>query len=58
MINGQEHYVIRGAVPIVDDIVMNGGLYPAEEINNSYQTMEGKLMPPAPDGRWQICQRQ
>jgi hypothetical protein len=24
---------------------MNGGLYPAEEINNSYQTMERKLMP-------------
>lgn len=44
-INGQEHYVIRGVVPIVDDIVMNGGLYPAEEINNSYQTMERKLMP-------------
>lgn len=44
-INGQDHYVIRGAVPIVDDIVMNGGLYPAEEINNSYQTMERKLMP-------------
>lgn len=44
-INGQEHYVIRGAVPIVDDIVMNGGLYPAEEINNSYQRMERKLMP-------------
>lgn len=44
-VNGQEHYVIRGAVPIVDDIVMNGGLYPAEEINNSYQTMERKLMP-------------
>lgn len=44
-INGQEHYVIRGAVPIVDDIVMNGGLYPGEEINNSYQTMERKLMP-------------
>lgn len=44
-INGQEHYVIRGAVPIVDDIVMNGGLYPAEEINNSYLTMERKLMP-------------
>lgn len=44
-INDQEHYVIRGAVPIVDDIVMNGGLYLAEEINNSYQTMERKLMP-------------
>ncbi|HHT0394672.1 TPA: DUF2213 domain-containing protein [Raoultella planticola] len=54
-INGQEHYVIRGAVPIVDDIVMNGGLYPAEEINNSYQTMEGKLMPlphPMVDGKY------
>jgi len=44
-INGKEHYVIRGVVPIVDDIVMNSGLYPAEEINNSYQTMERKLMP-------------
>ncbi|MDU7096870.1 MAG: DUF2213 domain-containing protein [Enterobacter sp.] len=55
IINGQEHYVIRGAVPIVDDIVMNGGLYPAEEINNSYQTMEGKLMPlphPMVDGKY------
>lgn len=44
-INSQEHYVIRGAVPIVDDIVMNGVLYQAEEINNSYLTMERKLMP-------------
>lgn len=44
-INGKEHSVIRGAVPIVDGIVMNGGLYPAEEINNSYLTMERKLMP-------------
>lgn len=54
-IDAQEHYVIRGAVPIVDDIVMNGGLYPAEEINNSYQTMEGKLMPlshPKVDGNY------
>jgi hypothetical protein len=54
-IGDQEHYVIRGAVPIVDDIVMNGGLYPAEEINNSYQTMEGKLMPlphPKVDGKF------
>ncbi|MGK1713513.1 DUF2213 domain-containing protein, partial [Klebsiella pneumoniae] len=31
-INGQEHYVIRGAVPIVDDIVMNGGLYIAKQV--------------------------
>ncbi|MFW8411929.1 DUF2213 domain-containing protein, partial [Klebsiella pneumoniae] len=55
IINDQEHYIIRGAVPIVDDIVMNGGLYPAEEINNSYKTMEGKLMPlphPMVDGKY------
>ncbi|ADU69437.1 DUF2213 domain-containing protein [Pantoea sp. At-9b] len=54
-IDGAEHYVIRGVVPIVDDIVMNGGLYPAEEINNSYQSMEGKLMPlshPKVDGNY------
>ena len=54
-IDGQDHYVIRGAVPIVDNIVMNGGLYPAEEINNSYQSMEGKLMPlshPKVDGNY------
>lgn len=54
-INGAEHYVIRGAVPIVDDIVMNSVLYPAEEINNSYSTMERKLMPlshPKVDGNY------
>ncbi|MFP2504630.1 DUF2213 domain-containing protein [Buttiauxella gaviniae] len=54
-INGAEHYVIRGAVPIVDDIVMNSVLYPAEEINNSYATMERKLMPlshPKVDGNY------
>ncbi|MDF7650757.1 DUF2213 domain-containing protein [Erwiniaceae bacterium L1_54_3] len=54
-IDGADHYVIRGVVPIVDDIVMNGGLYPAEEINNSYKSMEGKLMPlphPKVDGKF------
>lgn len=54
-INGAEHYVIRGAVPIVDDIVMNSVLYPAGEINNSYATMERKLMPlshPKVDGNY------
>lgn len=44
-IDGDDHYVIRGVVPVVDDIVMNGGLYPAKEINASYQTLEGKKMP-------------
>jgi hypothetical protein len=44
-IDGDEHYVIRGVVPVVDDVVMNGGLYPAAEINKSFKTLEGKQMP-------------
>lgn len=44
-IDGDEHIVIRGVVPVVDDVVMNGGLYPAEEINKSFKTLEGKQMP-------------
>ncbi|MEQ1967684.1 DUF2213 domain-containing protein [Xenorhabdus nematophila] len=44
-IDGDEHIVIRGVVPVVDDVVMNGGLYPASEINKSYQSIEGKQMP-------------
>ncbi|MFP1879783.1 DUF2213 domain-containing protein [Lonsdalea quercina] len=44
-IDGDEHIVIRGVVPVVDDVVMNGGLYPAEEINKSYQSIEGNPMP-------------
>lgn len=44
-INGSEHIVVKGVVPIVDDVVMNGGLYPAAEINQGFGTMERKLMP-------------
>ena len=44
-IDGDEHIVIRGVVPVVDDVVMNGGLYPATEINKSYMTIEGNPMP-------------
>lgn len=44
-IDGDEHIVIRGVVPVVDNVVMNGGLYPAAEINKSYQTLEGNQMP-------------
>lgn len=36
-IDGVDHIIIKGVVPIVDDIVMNGGLYPAAEINSSFQ---------------------
>lgn len=44
-IDGDEHIVIRGVVPVVDDVVMNGGLYPASEINKSFQSMEGRQCP-------------
>lgn len=36
---------IRGVVPIVDDIVMNGGLYPASEIARTYSSLEGTIAP-------------
>lgn len=45
IIDGDEHIVIRGVVPVVDDVVMNGGLYPASEINSSFQSMEGRQCP-------------
>ncbi|PHM23711.1 DUF2213 domain-containing protein [Xenorhabdus ehlersii] len=54
-LDGDEHIVIRGVVPVVDDVVMNGGLYPASEINKSYQSMEGKQVPyghPKIDGQY------
>ncbi|BET97300.1 DUF2213 domain-containing protein [Xenorhabdus taiwanensis] len=54
-IDGDEHVVIRGVVPVVDDVVMNGGLYPASEINKSYKSMEGKQVPyghPKIDGQY------
>lgn len=44
-IDGDEHIVIRGVVPVVDDVVMNGGFYPAAEINKSYMSIEGNPMP-------------
>lgn len=54
-IDGEEHIVVNNVVPIVDNVVMNGGLYPAEEIEGSYQSMEGKLMPlghPTSNGKY------
>lgn len=44
-INNKEHYVIRDVVPVVDDVVMNNGLYPKEEIDKSYSSINGNLMP-------------
>lgn len=43
-INGVEHIVISSHT-LPDDIVMNGGLYPAEEIAKSFETLEGTLAP-------------
>ena len=45
IINGKEHIVINDVVPIVDDIVMNGIFYPADEIDKAYMTLNDNLMP-------------
>jgi hypothetical protein len=45
IINGREHIVVRGVTPVVDDIVMNGKLYPAAEIEKGYRTLERNPMP-------------
>lgn len=42
-----EHIVISNMVPIVDDVVMNEILYPADEINKGYLSLNGV---PAPAG--------
>lgn len=44
-IDGEEHFIVKGVVPIVDDVVMNGGLYPASEINATYKEMDNCFMP-------------
>jgi len=43
-IDGVEHIVISSRT-LPDDIVMNGGLYPAEEIDKSFSTLERTLAP-------------
>lgn len=45
VIDGDMHYVIKNVVPLCDDIVMNGGMYPAEEIRNSYNGLNGNPAP-------------
>lgn len=45
VIDGDLHYVIKNVTPLCDDIVMNGGLYPAEEIRNSYHGLNGNPAP-------------
>lgn len=54
-INGTEHIVVKNVVPVRDGIVLNGGLYPAEENTKGYKSLEDKPMPyghPKVDGRY------
>lgn len=43
-INGIEHVVVS-SFTLPDDVVMNGGLYPAKEIASSFDTLERTLAP-------------
>lgn len=43
-VNGVEHIVVS-SFTLPDDVVMNGGLYPAEEIAKSYASLERTLAP-------------
>lgn len=55
IIDGDPHYVIKNVVPVVDDIVMNGGLYPGDEIRKSFHGLDGKPAPynhPMVDGKY------
>lgn len=42
--NGREHIVVP-SFTLPDGVVMNGGLYPHEEIEKSYASLEGTLAP-------------
>jgi len=42
---GGVEYVVVSSYTMPDNIVMNGILYPAEEIKNSFQSLEGTLAP-------------
>lgn len=55
VIDGDDHYVIKNVVPLVDDVVMNGGMYPADEIKKSYVGLNEKPAPynhPQVDGTY------
>ncbi len=53
-VSGADSIIIRSAT-LPDNVVMNGGLYPAEEIEASYKGLERKLAPlghPMMDGKF------
>jgi len=43
-IDGDEHIIVSSST-LPDDVVMNGGLYPADEIEKSFETLELTLAP-------------
>lgn len=45
VIDGDMHYVIKNVIPLCDDIVMNGGMYPSDEIKKSYDGLNGNPAP-------------
>lgn len=53
-LNGREHIVIP-SYTLPDDVVMNGGLYPQNEIARSYESLENSFAPighPQVDGQY------
>ena len=52
--NGREHIVVK-SYTLPDNVVMNGGLYPKEEVDKHYAELEGTLAPlshPEKDGEF------
>ena len=52
--NGREHIVVK-SYTLPDNVVMNGGLYPKEEVDKHYAGLEGTLAPlshPEKDGQF------
>jgi hypothetical protein len=44
-IQNGESYIVVPSATLPDDVVMNGGLYPADEIEKSFMTLEGTHVP-------------
>lgn len=57
--NGREHIVVP-SFTLPDEVIMNGGLYPHDEIEKSYKSLEGTFAPlghPQVDGEYVGAER-
>ena len=57
--NGRDHIVVP-SFTLPDEVIMNGGLYPHDEIEKSYKTLEGTFAPlghPQVDGEYVGAER-